>query len=154
MLWNFERVTVNASILKIWKWRCTILKLQAFNSGRKYFLKVTVLFTVWFKEAKFNRKDYTQWIQFLKHISFNKQACADARATLKKESVLTISEFRKKGRKDYDGRKDCLLLMLFSHCVQFFCDFMGCSLPGSSVHGILQARVLEWVPSLSPREDT
>ena len=25
------------------------------------------------------------------------------------------------------------------------CDPMGCSLPGSSVHGILQARVLEWV---------
>ena len=24
------------------------------------------------------------------------------------------------------------------------CDPMGCSLPGSSVHGILQARVLEW----------
>ena len=23
-------------------------------------------------------------------------------------------------------------------------DPMGCSLPGSSVHGILQARVLEW----------
>ena len=25
------------------------------------------------------------------------------------------------------------------------CDPMGCSLPGSSIHGILQARVLEWV---------
>ena len=25
-------------------------------------------------------------------------------------------------------------------------DPMGCSLPGSSVHGIFQARVLEWVP--------
>ena len=25
-------------------------------------------------------------------------------------------------------------------------DPMDCSLPGSSVHGILQARVLEWVP--------
>ena len=24
------------------------------------------------------------------------------------------------------------------------CDFMDCSLPGSSVHGISQARVLEW----------
>ena len=24
-------------------------------------------------------------------------------------------------------------------------DPMGCSLPGSSVHGIFQARVLEWV---------
>ena len=25
------------------------------------------------------------------------------------------------------------------------CDSMDCSLPGSSVHGILQARALEWV---------
>ena len=25
------------------------------------------------------------------------------------------------------------------------CDLMDCSLPGSSVHGILQARILEWV---------
>ena len=29
-------------------------------------------------------------------------------------------------------------------CVQL-CDPMDCSLPGSSVHGILQARILEWV---------
>ena len=27
------------------------------------------------------------------------------------------------------------------------CDPMDCSLPGSSVHGILQARILEWVVS-------
>ena len=25
------------------------------------------------------------------------------------------------------------------------CDAMDCSLPGSSVHGIFQARILEWV---------
>ena len=25
------------------------------------------------------------------------------------------------------------------------CDPMGCSLPGSSVYGIFQARILEWV---------
>ena len=32
------------------------------------------------------------------------------------------------------------------------CDPMDCSLPGSSVHGILQARILEWVAiSLSRR---
>ena len=31
------------------------------------------------------------------------------------------------------------------------CDSMGCSLPGSSVHGIFQARVLEWAAiSFSP----
>ena len=30
------------------------------------------------------------------------------------------------------------------------CDPMDCSLPGSSLHGILQARVLEWVAFPSP----
>ena len=31
------------------------------------------------------------------------------------------------------------------------CDFMDCSPPGSSVHGILQARILEWVAMPSSR---
>ena len=31
------------------------------------------------------------------------------------------------------------------------CDPMGQSQPGSSAHGILQARILEWVPMPSPR---
>ena len=30
------------------------------------------------------------------------------------------------------------------------CNPMDCSLPGSSVHGILQARILEWVAISSP----
>ena len=30
------------------------------------------------------------------------------------------------------------------------CDPMDCSLPNSSVHGILQARILEWLPFPSP----
>ena len=30
-----------------------------------------------------------------------------------------------------------------------FCAPMDCNLPGSPVHGILQARLLEWVPILS-----
>ena len=33
---------------------------------------------------------------------------------------------------------------LLSH-VRFFCDPMDCSPPGSSVHEIPQARILEWV---------
>ena len=32
------------------------------------------------------------------------------------------------------------------------CDPMDCRLPGSSVHGILQARILERPPFLSPRD--
>ena len=40
------------------------------------------------------------------------------------------------------------------------CDPMDCSLPGSSVHGIFKARVLEWVAisfsrgSSQPRDQT
>jgi len=32
-----------------------------------------------------------------------------------------------------------------SHLVVSDCDPMDCSLPGSSVHGLLQARMLEWI---------
>ena len=32
------------------------------------------------------------------------------------------------------------------------CDQIGCSPPGSSVHGISQARILEWVAISSSRE--
>ena len=35
---------------------------------------------------------------------------------------------------------------------RILCDLMDCSLPGSSVHGILQARILEWV-AFRPPED-
>lgn len=38
------------------------------------------------------------------------------------------------------------LLLLFSHChVQLFCDVLDCSLPGSLVLWISQARILEYV---------
>ena len=29
--------------------------------------------------------------------------------------------------------------------VQLFCDLMDCNLPGSSVNGILEARIQDWV---------
>ena len=36
-------------------------------------------------------------------------------------------------------------LLLFSRYVQLFCNPMDCSPLGSSVHGLLQGRILEWV---------
>ena len=42
-----------------------------------------------------------------------------------------------------------LVVSCFS-CVQL-CDSLDCSPPGSSVHGILQARILEWVAMPSSR---
>ena len=38
------------------------------------------------------------------------------------------------------------VLSCFSR-VGLFCDPMDCSLPGSSVHGIFQTRILEWISS-------
>ena len=40
-----------------------------------------------------------------------------------------------------------MLCMLVTQSCPTLCDLMDCSPPGSSVHGILQARILEWVVS-------
>ena len=42
---------------------------------------------------------------------------------------------------------------MLSH-IQLFCDPMDCSLPSSSVHGIFQARKLEWVAISYSRESS
>ena len=38
-----------------------------------------------------------------------------------------------------------LMFVLVAQSCPTLCDPIDCSLPGSSVHGILQARILEWV---------
>ena len=38
----------------------------------------------------------------------------------------------------------CVCVLVTQSCLTL-CDPVDCSPPGSSVHGILQARVLEWV---------
>ena len=42
--------------------------------------------------------------------------------------------------------------MLVAQSCPTLCDPIDCSLPGSSVHGILQARILEWVAIAFSRE--
>ena len=46
-----------------------------------------------------------------------------------------------------------VVVSLLSHG-QLFCDPMGSSLPGSSVHGISQGRILEWVAISFSRESS
>ena len=48
---------------------------------------------------------------------------------------------------DWNKRICCCLVS----CIWLFCDPRDCSLPGSSVHGVLQARILEWVAISSSR---
>ena len=47
----------------------------------------------------------------------------------------------------------CVCVKLLQSCPTL-CNPMDCSLPGSSVHGILQARMLEWVAKPSSRESS
>ena len=42
--------------------------------------------------------------------------------------------------------------MLLVQSCQTLCDPIDCSPPGFSVHGILQARILEWVAISSPED--
>ena len=52
----------------------------------------------------------------------------------------------------------CVCVCVHAQWCQTLSDPMDCSLPGSSVHGILQARILEWVAisfskgSLQPKD--
>ena len=41
----------------------------------------------------------------------------------------------------------CVCVLVAQLCLTL-CDTKNCSLPGSSAHGILQARILEWVAIL------
>ena len=56
--------------------------------------------------------------------------------------ILQKGKLRLQGIKTLAGAVLCLTL----------CDPMDCSLPGSSIHGIFQARTLEWVAISFSRE--
>ena len=45
----------------------------------------------------------------------------------------------------FKGMELCTLRVLVTQSCPTLCDPMNCGPPGSSVHGILQARILEWV---------
>ena len=63
------------------------------------------------------------------------------------KTKINWQTFKRIGRKQLfrevmqEGKKESEVAQL---CLTF-CDSVDCSLPGSSIHGIFQARVLEWV---------
>ena len=50
----------------------------------------------------------------------------------------------------HDSKITCVYVLVTQSCPTLW-DPMDCSLPGSSVHGIFQARILEWVAISSSR---
>ena len=51
----------------------------------------------------------------------------------------------------YTHTHTCAVLCLVAQLCPTLCDPMDCNLSGSSVHGIFQARILEWVAMPSSR---
>ena len=49
------------------------------------------------------------------------------------------------------GRDICIHMCLVAQSCPTLCDPLDCSPPGSSVHGMFQARILEWVVMPSSR---
>ena len=52
---------------------------------------------------------------------------------------------------DHYAMKESVIVLVAQSCPTLS-DPIGCSLPGSSVHGILQARILEWVTIFFSRD--
>ena len=66
---------------------------------------------------------------------------------VKESACLSITAFYTRTAYVNIGKKPSNILCAKSlQSCPTLCIPMGCSLPGSSVHGIFQARVLEWVP--------
>ena len=70
--------------------------------------------------------------------------------------ILAIKSYMHRKIHDYylsTNNKLYIMCDLSHFCGAWLCDSMDCSLSGSSVHGFLQARILEWVVGSSSRED-
>ena len=58
--------------------------------------------------------------------------------------MTLLKEFWMFTWKGEDWEVSCCIVLVAQSCLTL-CDSLDCSPPGSSVHGILQARMLEWV---------
>ena len=59
------------------------------------------------------------------------------------EAALTVA-IHNLGTRSHLRESSCVSVWVAQSCPTL-CDPMGCSQPGSSVHGILQARIMEWI---------
>ena len=104
-------------------------------------------FTVWASRKALYLSIYfmPNICRMLRYVSFDTNI-----QVLKLFCSFSIERIKRKKEKESEGAQSCLTL----------CNPMDCSLPGSSIHGILQARILEWVAisfsrgSSQPRDRT
>ena len=76
-----------------------------------------------------------------------------ANAILTSYSALTTHQLLCKDHSQHVGLSSFVRAKSLQSCPTLW-DPMDCSLPGSSIHGILQARILEWVAMPSSRRSS
>ena len=65
-------------------------------------------------------------------------------ASTEKETPSALVDAEETANCVHSGGLSCSVMVLVAQLCPTLCDPMDCSLPGPSVHAILQARILEW----------
>ena len=98
---------------------------------------------VWFKRWNLQVESYKEWQVTMLKVKWAVQTIGAQ--TEKRECSL-----RAKGCQERPWSHTCMCAKLLQSCLTL-CDVMDLSPPGSSVHGNLQARILEWSAMPSSR---
>ena len=92
---------------------------------------------------KFQKREETYVYLVLIHVGLWQKPTQHCKAV-----ILQLKINLKKKKKINKNHPICIILskvkVLVAQSCPTLCDPMNCCLPGSSVHGILQARILEW----------
>ena len=138
--------------LKIYIFLSFIFRKKVFNSASKKKSHIGLS-----KSGDWHRDSFREWFRT------SLQAHKDSRVVQKKlnESVASSSAWFHDGLwsimapENCPARGDCILVCVQSlqSCLTL-CNPLDYSPPSSSVHGILQARILEWVAMPSSRESS
>ena len=94
------------------------------------------------------------------YLLFNFFSLSVGKSYLTRQALLKKEDIRAKGGNQRDSKLEQMLFFSLEGMSPTLCDPVDCSPPVSSVHGILQARLLEWVAisfsrgSSQPRNQT
>ena len=130
----FDLKSINSTRLYTHKWKRKICKY--------YNLEFNILFSIFSVEQIFTKKFKSEFDgRKPKHFNFSEWVVV----------FRFLHIFIAKYSKSVWQHQGCICACSFAQSCPILCDPMDCSLPGSSVHGILQARILKWVVIPSSR---
>ena len=141
------------SVLRIGKRKVILPERQNYTMSKSTCMQLTLMGNGWVMLWKMNHsacrlecsvtglwgQACTQWVALPRQDSWACQWISDLHRRRRWTAVMASWSM-------------CMcMLTRFSHVQLFLCEPMDCSPPGSSIHGILRTRILEWVAMPSSR---